>query len=83
MACFVCVLISIANRSETIPDASAGVCLAEQCKGPVFRNEKNGRAERGGNGRGGQQGSFHLSIEDEELLTEQGILYNQIGTAAS
>jgi hypothetical protein len=31
----------------------------------------------------GQQGSFHLSIEDDELLTEQGILYNQIGTAAS
>ena len=31
----------------------------------------------------GEQGSFHLSIEDDELLTEQGILYNQIGTAAS
>jgi hypothetical protein len=31
----------------------------------------------------GQQGSFHLSIEDDEWLTEQGILYNQIGTAAS
>jgi hypothetical protein len=31
----------------------------------------------------GQQGSFHLSIEDNELLAEHGILYNQIGTAAS
>jgi hypothetical protein len=31
----------------------------------------------------GEQGSFHLSIEDDELLTEQGIRYNQIGTAAS
>jgi hypothetical protein len=31
----------------------------------------------------GQQGSFHLSIEDDELLTEQSIPYDQIGTAAS
>jgi len=83
LACFVCVLISIANRSETIPDASAGVCLAEQCEGPVSRNEKNARAERGETIRLGEQGAFHLSIEDDELLTEQGILYNQIGTAAS
>ena len=31
----------------------------------------------------GEQRSFHLSIEDDELLAQQGILYNQIGTAAS
>ncbi|MGZ9223857.1 MAG: hypothetical protein ACXW4Q_17260 [Anaerolineales bacterium] len=31
----------------------------------------------------GQQGSCHLSFEDDESLTEQGIFHNQIGTAAS
>jgi hypothetical protein len=31
----------------------------------------------------GQQGSFHLSIEDDELLTEEGTLHNQIGKVAS
>ena len=31
----------------------------------------------------GERRSFHLSMEDNELLAQEGILYNQIGTAAS
>ena len=31
----------------------------------------------------GEQRSFHLSTEDNELLTQEGILPNQIGTVAS
>jgi hypothetical protein len=30
-----------------------------------------------------KQRSFHLSLDDSQLLAEQGIFYNQIGTAAS
>ena len=30
----------------------------------------------------GEYRSFHLSMEDNELLAQEGILYNQIGTAA-
>ena len=30
----------------------------------------------------GEHRLFHLTMEDNKLLTEQGILHNQIGTAA-
>jgi hypothetical protein len=53
LACFVCVLISVANRNETIPDASARVRLVEQCEGLVSGTGYNERAERSANGHRG------------------------------
>jgi hypothetical protein len=31
----------------------------------------------------GENRSFHLAMEDDELLSQHGIFHNQIGTAAS
>ena len=80
--CFVYVLISIANRSETNPDASGAVCLAEQCEVLFPETGKTSEQNKAETVMLGEQRPFHLTMEDDQLLAQQGIFHNQIGTVA-
>ena len=48
----------------------------------VFTPYDTGRANEAKTVAMGKQRSLHLSIKDDQLLAQQGIFYNQIGTAA-
>jgi hypothetical protein len=66
-------LISFASGGGTIPDASVGVCLVEQCEGFVPRNGAASEQNQAEMVTIGKHGSFHLPMEDNQLLAQQRI----------
>jgi hypothetical protein len=75
-------LISFANGGGTTPGAIVEVYLVEQCEELVPRiwcSEQNQADPI----TIGKQRSFHLPMENNQLLAEQRIFYNQIGSATS
>ncbi len=79
LACLACLAIFAANRTETTPDASAGVYRVEQFEALVSRTGYSGQVE---SVRTGKSRSLDLSMKDDQLLAQQRIFCNQIGTAA-
>ena len=62
--------------------------LAQECvelnnvKGLFPKPDTTSNQHEEGTVTAGQLDMFHLSMKDDELLSQQGILYNQIGTTA-
>jgi hypothetical protein len=66
-------LISFAYKCETNPDASGAVCQVEQCEGLFPELCKMSEQNEAETVMLGEHRSFHLTMEDDELLVEQGI----------